>query len=553
MNENICITIDEKHATFPMGTTVLEVLKNMLPSHEVSTIFSTLWRGQILSLSTELYKDATLSPLTYAHEESRRIYERTLRFVLLYAVKRLGLMQRVRILNSVSHGLYLRVTDTELTVETVHALEEEMRKLVQLKLPIYREEYTKEEAIAYFDKQGWYEKAELLRSSPKNRFTLYSLDGYKEFFYGDVLPHTGYVPTFSLKPHFPGLVMMFPTPQNPTFPAQYSSRAKFLRVFSESQQWCEILDAENACDVNRMVHQHNMQDFIRINEALHDRSIAVIADKIVRRKARVIMVFGPSCSGKTTFANRLAVHLRVLGFRPYMLSLDHFYRNRSELPLEADGFPDLEHVDALDIPLFTTCIEELLAKREVEIPVFDFMTSSRCEKGTRVQLHDNDPIIIEGIHGLNDKITACLPEQLMFGVYVSALSCINLDEHNRIRTTDVRLIRRIVRDVQQRNTPVAETLRMWPNVRSGEERWIFPNQEKADVMFNTSLHYELPVLARIAIDKLAEVNEDDTYYYVAQRLLNLLHYFVQVDDVTLAEIPTTSILREFIGGNSFYN
>ena len=304
--------------------------------------------------------------------------------------------------------------------------------------------------------------------------------------------------------------------------------------------------------LEKRIRDYSFFDY-RVNEALHDKSIAGIADEILRRGARVVMIFGPSSSGKTTFANRLAVHLRVLGQRPHLVSLDDFYRDRRDIPLEPDGKPDLEHVDALDVPLLTACLEELLSGRTVQMPRFDFKTGARCPKSYELTVGPGEPLLLEGIHGMNDRITAEVPEQLTYGIYVSALSCINLDDHNRIRTTDVRLLRRIVRDMRFRNTSPAETIDMWPKVRAGEERWIFPNMEKADVMFNTSLHYELPVLKTIAYELLLSIPRTAPEYLVAHRLLKVLHYFLPVDGDVMDEIPPLSILREFIGECSFYD
>jgi len=265
------------------------------------------------------------------------------------------------------------------------------------------------------------------------------------------------------------------------------------------------------------------------------------------------MIFGPSSSGKTTFANRLAVHLRVLGQKPHLISLDDFYRNRADLPLEADGTPDLESVDALDVPLLTSCLEGLLSGQPVQMPQFDFKVARRSPESRLMQLGQEDILLVEGIHGMNDRIVSEIPEQLMYGVYVSALGCINLDDHNRIRTTDVRLLRRIVRDMRKRNTTPAQTIDMWPKVRQGEEKWIFPYQERADVMFNTSLHYELPVLKTMAYELLLQIPSSAPQHLVAHRLLKVLHYFLPVSGAVMDEIPPLSILREFVGDSAFYD
>ena len=542
-----------QEGTFAAGISVGEALKALLPASQAGEALCAMRGGECLELNERLEADACLLPLTYRDEEGRRVYERSLRFLFLLSLKRLYPGRRVRMLNSVGYGLYMRLTDGDMGHEMARAIEEDMRELVKQDLPFHKERWTREQAIAYFEKEGWMDKAELLRYRPQEKITMYRIGPLCEYFYGIMLPSTGMIRAFAVKPHFPGVVLLAPSPEAPEIPAPYVQRSKFLREFVTSQRWCGILGAQNAVDVNRMIKEGRMREFIRINEALHDKSIAGIADEIVRRGARVVMIFGPSSSGKTTFANRLKVHLRVLGLRPHLLSLDDFYRNRTDIPLEADGKPDLEHVDALDIPLLTECLEGLLAGRTVTMPRFDFQTSSRAPEGYELALAPDELLLVEGIHGMNDRITSEVPEQLTYGIYVSALSCINLDDHNRIRTTDVRLLRRIVRDMRFRNTSPAETIDMWPKVRAGEEKWIFPNQEKADVMFNTSLHYELPVLKTIAYELLLSIPQSAPEYLVAHRLLKVLHYFLPVSGRMMDEIPPLSILREFIGECSFYD
>lgn len=549
----IRVTMRSKTAELKQGATVLEAVRAILPAAEAAEVLCALRGGVCLELRDALTEDCVLTPLTYRDEEGRRLYERSLRFLFLLSMKRLYPDRRVRMLNSVGHGLYVRLTEGEMGQDMARALEADMKELAAQDLPFIREEWTREEAIAHYEREGWTDKAELLRYRPSRRITMYRIDPLCEYFYGAMLPSTGYIRAFSVKPHFPGVVLMMPAPEKPDQPAPYVSRSKFLREFATSQQWCSILGAQNASDVNRMIQQGRLREFIRVNEALHDRSIAAIADEILRRGARIVMIFGPSSSGKTTFANRLKVHLQVLGRNPHLISLDDFYRNRGDVPLEADGQPDLEHVDALDIPCLTESLEGLLAGREVAMPRYDFKTGRRAPEGVPLRLEHDDLLLMEGIHGMNDRITSQVPEQLTFGIYVSALGCINLDDHNRIRTTDVRLLRRIVRDMHFRNTTPEATIAMWPKVRAGEEKWIFPNQEKADVMFNTSLHYELPVLKTIAYEMLLAIPKDRPEYLVAHRLLKTLNYFLPIDGGVLQEIPPLSILREFIGECSFYD
>ena len=548
----IRVTVDGRQGEFPVGVSVKEAVQELCPER-AGQVLCTMCGGVCVELGAGLEKDSVLTTLTYQDEEGRRVYERSLRFLFLLSMKRLYPDKNVRMMHSVGYGLYMRLTEGDMGHDMARAIEQDMKELAAQDLPFQKEVWTREEAIAYFEKEGWHDKAELLRYRPSRQITMYRIGELCEYFYGAMAPSTGYLRTFRVKPHFPGVVLLAPSVEDPALPAPYVSRSKFLRVFAQSQKWCGILGAQNAADVNRMMKEGKLREFIRVNEALHDRSIAGIADEITRRGARVVMIFGPSSSGKTTFANRLAVHLRVLGQNPHLLSLDDFYLNRADVPLEADGQPDLEHVDALDVPFLTECLEGLLAGREVLMPRYDFKTGSRAPEGWKLQLGENDLLLVEGIHGMNERITAEVPEQLTFGVYVSALGCINLDHHNRIRTTDVRLLRRIVRDMRMRNTSPVETIRMWPKVRAGEEKWIFPNQEKADVMFNTSLHYELPVLKTIAYEILLAIPKSSPEYLVAHRLLKTLHYFLPADAGVLNEIPPLSILREFVGECSFYD
>ena len=548
----IRVTLDGKTDAFPVNTTVQTVISRLLDAPAAAAVLGVMQGGVCRELNESLTKDCELTSLTYRDEEGRRIYERSLRFLMLAATLRLHPGRRVRVLNSVGYGLYVRL-ESELTHAQVREIEAEMRRMAEADLPFEKEHWTREQAVQYFEKMGWTDKAELMRYRPRREMIMYRMGGLCEYFYGAMLPSTGWVKTFSLKPHFPGMVLMMPSPADPSQSAKYHPHTKFLRVFGQSQEWCHILGANNAADVNRMIQEGKLREFIRVNEALHDKSLSYIADEITSRGAKVVMIFGPSSSGKTTFANRLAVHLRVLGRQPRLISLDDFYLDRSILPLEKDGKPDLESIDALDVPLLTESLEALLSGEKVEMPQFDFQISARSPETHPLQMGPDDILLVEGIHGMNDRITSEIPEQLMYGIYVSALSCINLDDHNRIRTTDVRLLRRIVRDVKMRNTSPEKTIDMWPKVRAGEERWIFPYQERADVMFNTSLHYELPVLKTIAYEMLLAIPPSAPEYLAAHWLLKNLNYFLPVDGKVMDEIPPLSILREFVGECSFYD
>ena len=503
---------------------------------------------EALELTAEMDRDSVLLPLTQRDEEGRRIYERSVRFVMLLAFRRLYPGQQVRIEFSVGGGVLIRLPGRQLTAEEVAAVEAEMRRIVAENLPFERALWTREEAIAYFEREGQPDKAALLETRRFPKIVMYGCGGMWAYFYGAMAPSTGYVPVFALTHQEAGLVLLLPTKEHPDTPASYIDRPKHLAVFSQSAKWCEILGVVNAPDVTKLVREKRLRSFIRVNEALHDKAIADIAELIVSRGRRIVLVAGPSSSGKTTFTGRLAVHLQALGKKPAVISMDNYYRNRDDLPMREDGTVDLEALDTLDIDLLQEQLMRLLAGETVEVPRFDFATGTRKAHGVPLTLLPDQPVLMEGIHGLNPELSDHLPQELIHRVFVSALTCLNLDDHNRIRTTDVRLLRRIVRDMQFRGTPPEETLAMWDSVRAGEETWIFPHQERADSVFNTALHYELPVLKHIAYDMLSAVSPEHPCAIMARRLRKVLNYFPEISDEVLDEIPPLSLLREFIGG-----
>ena len=542
------ITCDNRSVVCAPGSTALECLR-ALAAHEGAV--AAMRSGHVLELNDAVEGDGELLPVTLTHDEGRRIYERSLRFVMLLALRRLYPGQQVRIEFSAGHGVFVRMPGMVLTREDIAAIEGEMRRITSADLPFTSKVWTLENAIRYFESDGQQDKVELLRLRPYNYFKMYCLDGMWEYFYGAMTPSTGFVSVFSVVQHAPGFVLQMPDGVHHDVPAPYIDRPKHLAAFSQSTTWCEILGVNNAADLTAMMREGRMREFIRINEALHDRAIAAIADRIVRSGARLIMIAGPSSSGKTTFARRLSIHLRLMGLHPVQVSLDNYYIDRDKIPPEPDGSIDLESIHTLDLPLFREQMKALLAGETVELPEFDFSKHRRSPHGRLFSLPAGEPLIIEGIHGLNPMMTEGLPDGAIHRVFVSAMTCLNLDDHNRIRTTDVRLLRRIVRDRQFRATPPVSTLQMWPSVRRGEETWIFPWQEAADSVFNTALHYELPFLKACVYDLLDAIPEDDPCALPARRLIKTLHYIPSAPRELWDEIPPTSILREFIGGSTF--
>ena len=542
------ITIDGVSRAFPEGTQAGEMFDAAYPGRTPRPVAASV-HGRIRPLNWAPEEDCTLTLIDYTHEEGRRVYERSLRFVFLLACRDVLPGVRVRIEHSVGYGLYIRM-DTELTEQTVAAIEARMRALCARDLPFVRERWTRQRAIEHFRREGQDDKVRLLSYRPYAFFDLYACDGMYEYFYGDMLPSTGHVRTFALLSHAPGMVLQMPSPGAPDRVAPLVERPKMMQAFAQTAQWYDILGCQNAADLNDMIREGRLREFVRVNDALQEKSIAAIADAIVRRGARAVFIAGPSSSGKTTFTNRLAVQLRVNGLRPVMLSLDNYYKNLDEVPVDEDGAPDLECLESLDVPLFSAQLTALLRGETVEIPRFSFETNTRRPQGVPLHLEKDQPVLIEGIHGLNPKMTEAIPREYTYRIYVSALTTLNLDDHNRIRTTDVRLLRRLVRDYQFRHAPFEETLGMWPSVRRGEEKYIFPYQEEADTMFNSALAYELSVLKKYAYPFLTAIDERSPHFTAARRLVKFLNYF-QAADVE-GELAPTAILREFIGGCSFY-
>lgn len=535
--------INNKEVIFKNGQLWSEIVETEKP-------LGVLVEGDTYALDDPAVESNRVKVLTYSDEEGRRIYERTLQFVFLAACNRIVPGKRVRIEHSFGNAIFIRLPKTNVNWDLVKKIEKEMRSIVEQDLPISFMETTKEEALKYYQEVGELDKLRLLKYRNYPSFHFYELDGMKEYFYGELCPSAGYVNVFKLQLYLPGLLMCLPDPKKPETVSKTKDFPKMMKAYGETGRWNGILGCENAADINEMMEHKTFREFIRVNEELHSRSINDIANQFIESGARLICIAGPSSSGKTTFANRLYISLRSQGLKPVTLSLDDYYLNRDQLPVEEDGSVDLERLDTLDLELLDEHLVKLIQGEEVEVPIFDFVTSKRSEKTQKLQVHHDQPIIIEGIHGLNDNLCPSVPRDMKFKIYISALTMVNLDDHNRIRTTDARLLRRIVRDSLFRGTSPEETMAMWGSVRAGEEKYIFPYQEEADVVFNSSLAYEIPVLKKFAYDILDNISTENPHYTLARRIVKYLNYFYVID--VNDEIPLNSILREFVGGSCFY-
>lgn len=542
---------DGKEIVMDIGQSILD----QLPEDECFSDDPTMLvkvNHRINDLHYQPQEGDVIESLRVSTPDGWRAYQRGLIFLFIMATKSCMHDANVDILHSLSSGVYCEVVSaTPLSPFNLDQINRQMRAYIDEKQPFVLSEISKEEALAHYDRTKQTDKAELLAFRyEKDAFKIYSCGHMADYFFGYMPPSTAYLQRYALEFEWPGVALLQPVMNQPSEPIVYNSSHKLMHVFRESERWAKLVDCTTVSDLNRMVENNQLEEFILVNEARHDKETAEYAHYICEQNARLITIAGPSSSGKTTFTQKLRLQLRANGKKPVMISLDNYYEDRDKIPLEEDGTIDLEHIKTLRLDLFNQHLKELLAGESVQIPRFDFPTGkSITESGKWTKLDENGLLLIEGIHGLNEQLTASIDREQKFSIYISALTQLNLDRHNRIPTTDVRLMRRIVRDYSHRNADAETTLSMWNSVRAGEDRWIFPYQEQCDVMFNSTLMYELLFLKRYAYPLLSAVPQTSDYFSEANRLLKFLNYFV--DPGSEEGIPNTSILREFIGGGVF--
>lgn len=546
----VIIENNSSRKSYPKSITLGEIAEDQAIKLDYPVI-GALVNNKLRELSYDLYKPKSIKFIDMSHPIGYRMYARSVAFVMYKAVKDIWHDGVLRIEHSVANGWFcgLELKGVNLTHEVAEMIEARMHEIVKEDIPFRRSEIPTSEAVALFRDLGLEEKASLFEYRTDHYSSVYHLNGLNNYFYGYLVPSTGLLSTFALEPYNHGLLLRLPVVGNPEVINKPLKQEKLFRIFREHKKWVNILGVPYVGNLNQAIATGNDSDLIKVAEALHEKKIARIADKIYKKGGvKLVLISGPSSSGKTTFSKRLGVQLTVLGYRVSTISLDDYFVNRELTPRDENGEYDFETIKAIDVTLFNDHLSQLIEGKEVTIPRFDFTTGQRNPNGHKLQLKKNGILVVEGIHGLNPELTSSIDESQKFGIFVSALTQIAIDSQNPIPTTDNRLIRRIVRDFRHRNYSALETIKRWPSVRKGEELYIFPYQENADVMFNSALFYELAVLKSYAEPVLREVQQNTPEYAEAYRLLKFISYF---KNMSLKEVPPTSILREFLEGSSF--
>jgi len=527
---------------------------NFLNSHNItssSSIMGVLVNSEQKSLRHQIDEDCELKFITYKDLEGANIYRRSLLFLFIKVCEELYPESNVVVRHSINQGVYCELQNCSQVIndELRIKIENRMRELVSEKVPFIKNKVTKEEAKKIYMSLEQPDKIGVLDSVDKDMVTIYSCGDFNNYFFGYMVPHTGYLNMFELRVYEEGFLIRYPRRDNFYELPPYSDQKKLFNIFTEFKKWNEILKVENVTMLNKIVKEGNINTYIRIAEALQEKKYAQIADQIKENpNKKIILIAGPSSSGKTTSSHRLGIQLMVNGITPVTIALDDYFVNRDRTPIGEDGKPDFESLYAIDLQLFNEHLQMLLRGEEVEIPKFNFVKGMRELNGRKVKLLPDQVLIFEGIHALNEKLTESIPRENKFKVYVSALTSINIDDHNAIRTTEARLLRRMVRDYQFRGHSPEKTLELWDAVLNGEEKNIFPFQEEADAMFNSAMVYEIGILKGFAEPLLRKIDKNSPYYNQAKRMLDFLQYFEIISPDT---VPQNSIIKEFIGGSCF--
>lgn len=548
----IQVTVEGKLCEYEEGTLLVDVAKEFQPQFEHDILLAFV-NGKLRELHKKVKPGMDIHFLTGKDRPGIQTYRRSALFVMLKALYDIAgreNVEKVCVDFSIGDGLFVEAKGNfPLDQEMVERIKEKMREYVEAKIPIMKRSVNTDEAVELFHHHGMYDKERLFRYRRSSRVNIYSMGGFEDYFYGYMVQNTSYIRYFDLIPYQHGFVLMLPSSMDPETVPELRDRPKLFSVLREAGEWSEKLKVPNVGALNEMISHGKMNDLILIQEALQEKKMGDVAEQIASQPdKKFVMIAGPSSSGKTTFSHRLSIQLRAKGLIPHPIAVDNYFVNRVDSPRDEHGNYNYEVLECLDLKQFNQDMNDLLAGKTVEIPRYNFVTGEREYKGDYLKLGSEDILVIEGIHCLNDRMSEGLPKDSKFKIYISALTQLNIDEHNRVPTTDGRLLRRMVRDARTRGASARDTIRMWSSVRKGEEENIFPYQESADVMFNSALVYELAVLKQYAEPLLFGIPRDCEEYLEAKRLLKFLDYFLGVSS---EDIPKNSILREFIGGSCF--
>lgn len=545
---NINVKIGESNYKYKKGVILEDIAKDLSSKYKGIITLGKI-DNKLKDLSTELNKDCNLEFIDTTIADGMRVYTRTLSFIFIKACEELYPNCKVTIEHSLSNGLYceVKIGKQNLNDEILDKIKAQVKSIIDRNENIEKIVTNKENAMKIFGERHDYIKAELLKYKEYDDVKIYKCGSYINHFYGHMLPSTGCVTVFDIKKWKSGVVILGPSKLDKTKAQEFIPQHKLSNIYKESELWSDLIGVGEVVSLNKAITENKYSEIIRIVEALHEKKISQIADIIKENNKRVILIAAPSSSGKTSFAHRLSIQLKVNNLHPVPISLDDYFVNREDTPLDEFGNYDFESIYAIDLDLFNSDLEKLLKGEEIKLPKFNFKTGKREFSGKTLKIDKDQPIILEGIHALNPMLTKSIDEKDKFKIYISVLTQINLDNHNRIPTTDLRLIRRIVRDYNFRGYSAEKTILNWDSVRRGEDKNIFPYQEEADIMFNSACLYELAILKKYAKPLLEEIKDDNEAFIEANRVLKFLQYFVELDDEL--DIPPTSIIREFIGGS----
>jgi len=541
------VTINNKIYEYEKNTT-LEKIKEDLGI----TAYAATVNNRLRELTYKLTFDAEIRFLDLTDKDAMRIYEQTLRYVILMAVKELNPKLSLKFNYSISRSILavFENLDSRLTPKMLKKLEAEVRNFMDKKLPIVRTRMEVDEAVKFYNELGYTDKAEILKYREEDYVNIYECNGYKNYMFGYMLPNTSYLKEFKFMLYQPGFMIQYPRSEVGGVIPEFDDAPIFNKTIKEASIWGDIIKGDSIAKINQYVEDGRAVELVQLCETKHNQQLAELGSEIYENKDRIrlICIAGPSSSGKTTFSKRLKIELLSRGITPVMISMDDYYQERDKAPLNEDGTPDLEHIEALDTKLFNEHIKTLINGDEVTLPHFNFKTGKR-EQGNTFKVSESSPIIIEGIHALNDLLTPSIPAFQKYKIFIAPQTQLHIDDHNPISFTDLRLLRRMVRDQKYRNSPAEETLAMWDSVRKGEFKWIYPFQEVANYVFNSELTYEFLVLKKHAYKSLSSIKRDSSHFIAANRLIKFLKYFKEIDDDL---VPNNSILREFIGRSVFH-